>query len=405
LPIEKIVEFARQAGLAPEIVSTLLEVRGADETRVAVAEALLALQNFEGEGPATAELFVDDEQAREALEDAGLKVELLDDTTGKIRITADSELALTALQEINNRLNDLDLKDVGPDVHLDDTGFRVTNEEVLNSLREIDTTRVDPAVGAIIDDFLAGRDVTLGELAKIDASKADPEVILLIQQALKDAQVVNAAIDQAARNRTVRITYDNQWDANRRGDYFGSPTVQGPLPVYAEGGPVTGGIPGKDSVLLAAMPGEHMLDVDDVKALGGQEGVYRFRAALQSGQIGKFEVGGAVEDDIATRRALNYLSAESGQPYQYGGVGNPSWDCSGYASAAYAMLTGRDPNTRWFTTESDFNALGFRTGMGPSSALNIGVMRGGGGQYSHMAGTLAGVPFESSSSGVVFGTG
>lgn len=405
LPIEKVVEFAHQTGLIPSAASTLLEVKGIDETRDTIAIARTALENFQGEGPATAELFVDDEQARQALEDAGLKVELLDETTGKIRVTVESELALTALQQIDDRLTYLDLQDVGPDVNLDDTGFRVTNEDVLNSLREIDTTKVDPTVGAIIDDFLAGRDVTLAELSKIDASKADPEVILLIQQALKDAQVVNAAIDEAARNRTVKITYDNQGDPNRRGDYFGSPTIQGPIPVFADGGPVTGGIPGKDSVLLAAMPGEHMLDVDDVKALGGQEGVYRFRAALQSGQIGKFEVGGAVEDDIATRRALNYLSAESGQEYQYGGVGNPSWDCSGYASAAYAMLTGRDPNTRWFTTESDFNALGFRTGMGPSSALNIGVMRGGGGQYSHMAFTLAGVPYESSSSGVVAGTG
>lgn len=240
LPIEKIVEFARQAGMAPEIVSTLLEVRGADETRTAIATALLALQNFEGEGPATAELFVDDEQARQALEDAGLRVELLDEATGKIRITAESDIALTALQEVNNRLNDLDLKDVGPDVNLDDTGFRVTNEEVLNSLREIDRTRVDPAVGAIIDDFLAGRDVTLAELAAIDNKLAEPDVRLLIQEALRDAQIVNAAIDEAARNRTVKITVDNQWDPNRRGDYFGSPTVQGPIPLNADGGRLPG---------------------------------------------------------------------------------------------------------------------------------------------------------------------
>jgi hypothetical protein len=69
------------------------------------------------------------------------------------------------------------------------------------------------------------------------------------------------------------------------------------------------------------------------------------------------------------------------------------------------MLKGLDPNQRWFTTESDFLALGFRPGLGPKSALNIGVHNGGGGQYSHMAGTLDGVPFESGSNGVRYGEG
>ena len=55
------------------------------------------------------------------------------------------------------------------------------------------------------------------------------------------------------------------------------------LPGRAGGGPITGGVPGKDSVLIAAMPGEHMLDVGDVDALGGQDGVYAFRTALHHG--------------------------------------------------------------------------------------------------------------------------
>ncbi|MGV9744587.1 phage tail tape measure protein [Rhodococcus zopfii] len=112
-----------------------------------------------------------------------------------------------------------------------------------------------------------------------------------------------------------------------------------------------------------------------------------------------FETGGR----IAVNRAVSVLQPEDGKPYQYAGVGTPSWDCSAYVSAGYAALTGRDPYTRWFTTESNFNALGFESGLGPRSALNIGVMRGGGGEYSHMAGTIDGIPFESSSAGVFFG--
>ncbi|KAB7752877.1 hypothetical protein [Mycolicibacterium mucogenicum] len=63
---------------------------------------------------------------------------------------------------------------------------------------------------------------------------------------------------------------------------------------YAAGGPITGGTPGKDSVPLWGMPGEHMFTVDDVNAMGGQAGVYAFRSALHSGRVRGFEVGGAI---------------------------------------------------------------------------------------------------------------
>lgn len=66
----------------------------------------------------------------------------------------------------------------------------------------------------------------------------------------------------------------------------------GPIPM------VPGAVAGKDSVSVLAMPGEHMLDVDDVKAMGGQAGVYAFRAALHGG-MQRLATGGAVGE--ATR--------------------------------------------------------------------------------------------------------
>ncbi|WP_159840217.1 phage tail tape measure protein [Nocardia sp. CY41] len=109
---------------------------------------------------------------------------------------------------------------------------------------------------------------------------------------------------------------------------------------------------------------------------------------------------------VALNRAMNFLRGQSGKAYQYGGVGNPSWDCSGFISAAYALLKGLDPFTRWFTTESNFPALGFRSGLDPSGrGLSVGIYRGGGGQYSHMAGLLAGTPLESGANGVRVGSG
>jgi hypothetical protein len=63
---------------------------------------------------------------------------------------------------------------------------------------------------------------------------------------------------------------------------------------HADGGAIQGpGGPRDDRVIIAASPGEHMLDAEDVRAMGGQGEVYRFRRALHSGAPG-YADGGAV---------------------------------------------------------------------------------------------------------------
>ncbi|MEU9805425.1 hypothetical protein [Mycobacterium sp. NPDC050853] len=64
------------------------------------------------------------------------------------------------------------------------------------------------------------------------------------------------------------------------------------VPGLAAGGPIWGGVPGKDSVPILAMPNEHMLTVDDVAAMGGHAGVYAFRRALHAAP--GFATGGGV---------------------------------------------------------------------------------------------------------------
>ncbi|MBA0049085.1 hypothetical protein [Mycobacteroides sp. LB1] len=90
-------------------------------------------------------------------------------------------------------------------------------------------------------------------------------------------------------------------------------------------------------------------------------------------------------------------SVGDGRAYVYGGTG-PGYDCSGAQSAVFAAATGKPQSTRYFTTESDFEALGFKKGYMPG-AYNVGIHRGGGGMNSHMAATLPnGVNFESGGS-------
>jgi hypothetical protein len=101
----------------------------------------------------------------------------------------------------------------------------------------------------------------------------------------------------------------------------------------------------------------------------------------------------------------NWARGEAGKPYQYGGTGNPSWDCSGIAGGLYAKATGKPTNKRYFTTNSDFGALGWKPGLGGPTDLSIGT-NGGLGTGGHMASTVGGLNVESSGSdGVEVGAG
>lgn len=99
-------------------------------------------------------------------------------------------------------------------------------------------------------------------------------------------------------------------------------------------------------------------------------------------------LGGGGTLSPAALRAIGYAQAHAvGQPYVYGGVGPNGYDCSGIGSAIYAAAEGLPQGTRYFTTESNFAALGFQPGYVPGD-LNIGLLLGGGGPNSHMTLTL-----------------
>ncbi|OBB79274.1 tape measure protein [Mycolicibacterium peregrinum] len=165
------------------------------------------------------------------------------------------------------------------------------------------------------------------------------------------------------------------------------------IPHRAIGGPIRGAGPkGKDSVLMFGAPGEHMWTAEEVDAVGGQGAMYQLRAMARAGAIPGFKDGGPVG-------AIDYAYDNAGKAYQFG-----PFDCSMYMSQIYARMAGLPPG-RYFTTDSDFAALGFKKGYKPG-ALNIGT-NGGSGSNGHMAGTLPnGVNVENSGgAGSMYGAG
>lgn len=62
----------------------------------------------------------------------------------------------------------------------------------------------------------------------------------------------------------------------------------------AAGGPVFGGVPGRDSVPAMLMPGEHVWTAREVAAAGGHGAMEQFRAMVKAGKIPAFAKGGAI---------------------------------------------------------------------------------------------------------------
>ncbi|MFB9800659.1 hypothetical protein [Streptomonospora salina] len=101
------------------------------------------------------------------------------------------------------------------------------------------------------------------------------------------------------------------------------------------------------------------------------------------------------------RRAAKWVDTQVGKPYQWGGGGNPSWDCSGFMAGIENKIRGIAPARRY--TTMDFRGSSAPAGwqQGLRSPFEVGVVNGASARGSHMAGTLLGANVESSGSGGV----
>ncbi|MFD3748325.1 hypothetical protein [Nocardia sp. NPDC058633] len=162
---------------------------------------------------------------------------------------------------------------------------------------------------------------------------------------------------------------------------------------FRKGGPVSGAGTGtSDSILAAVSNGEFVVRAQYAKQF------LPLLEAINNGRVPAYASGGLVD-------VQNFLRGEAGKKYQYGGTGNPSWDCSGIAGAAWAKATGKPTGARYFTTDSNFSSLGWRSGPGGEGDITIGT-NGGSGTGGHMSGRAGDLKFESSGTdGVEVGAG
>ncbi|MDX2538580.1 phage tail tape measure protein [Streptomyces scabiei] len=103
------------------------------------------------------------------------------------------------------------------------------------------------------------------------------------------------------------------------------------------------------------------------------------------------------------KSALSWARTQNNKPYQWGGNGDPSWDCSGLVSAIESVIRGEKPHRRWAT--GSFSGATAPPGwvLNKKSPYQIGITNAG---VGHTAGTINGVNVESrGGDGVVIGAG
>ncbi|MBF6330865.1 tape measure protein [Nocardia transvalensis] len=164
----------------------------------------------------------------------------------------------------------------------------------------------------------------------------------------------------------------------------------------ATGGPIFGaGGPTSDSVPALLSAGEHVLTAEDVKNLGGHQGVYSLRAAAKAGGLA-FAEGGAVP--VGIQNAIRAAQQAEGHPYEWAG-GGPNFDCSGFIAYLQLVAMGKRKIGewgRWWNTaavQADPAAYGLEKGRGPAGNLfRLGITSNG---VGHVAATINGLNAES----------
>ncbi|RIH58689.1 replication protein [Streptomyces sp. SHP22-7] len=167
----------------------------------------------------------------------------------------------------------------------------------------------------------------------------------------------------------------------------------------------------KDGVKASAEAGLNRVVKPLIEKISGNASVYRDMISGIPRRMIKDIIGYSGKADTELEKAgvgqggfksgLRWARTQHGKPYQWGGNGNPSWDCSGFVSAIESVIRGEKPHRRWATGAfSGAQAPGGWV-LNKKSPYQIGITNAG---VGHTAGTINGVNVESrGGDGVVVG--
>lgn len=173
----------------------------------------------------------------------------------------------------------------------------------------------------------------------------------------------------------------------------------------ATGGPVRGpGTATSDSIMARLSNGEFVMKAAAVKAIGVDtlnklNDAHRIQYTSGDASGMAFMAPGFADGGLVSSTKA-WIQQQAGKPYVMNATGPGAWDCSGLVGAVWALLSGKNPNQRYFSTvtESGF----FKPGLGGPHSLSVGYYGGGGGS-GHTVGVLDGLHFEATPPHVLVG--
>lgn len=136
--------------------------------------------------------------------------------------------------------------------------------------------------------------------------------------------------------------------------WIGQPGIQfkpvPQLPFFAQGGPIHGGIPNKDSVPIMTMPGEYVLSKRAIQNMGGLSTVDQIHKAARIGHLDGLGVGR--RDGLARQALMRAIPADDayGRKYAYGGV------------QPHVALVGNEINSKFGPFAGGIGGVGQRSG-------------------------------------------
>ncbi|MEV7112332.1 phage tail tape measure protein [Streptomyces anulatus] len=158
----------------------------------------------------------------------------------------------------------------------------------------------------------------------------------------------------------------------------------------------------KDGVKASAVAGLNAVVKPLINKISGSASLYRDMVTRIPKKMISSIVGYSGKADTELEKAgfggrsfagaLRWARTQHGLPYQWGGNGNPSWDCSGILSAVESVIRGQKPHRRWATGAFSGSSAPPGWVLGAKSPFMIGITNAG---VGHTAGTLSGVNVES----------
>ncbi|MDX3294604.1 replication protein [Streptomyces scabiei] len=168
----------------------------------------------------------------------------------------------------------------------------------------------------------------------------------------------------------------------------------------------------KDGMKASALAGINKVVKPLIERISGSASLYRdmitkvpekmVKSLLSYTDTADKKLGAAGIGGKGFKSALAWARTQNGKPYQWGGNGDPSWDCSGFMSAIESVIRGQKPHRRWATGAFSGSSAPAGWVRGARSPFMIGITNAG---VGHTAGTINGVNVESrGGDGVIVGS-